>query len=807
MHNLLQDLTHAFRLLAKNRGFTAVAVLTLALGIGANTVIFSVVNAVLLRALPYDNADRLVTVWQSNPKQNSLEEAVAPANYLDWKAQNTVFESIAVYRENSFNITGGDRPESVAGTVAVPELFPLLGVQPALGRTFQPGDDAANAAAVVISRSYWLRHFSADPGVIGQKLFIGGQPFSVIGVMPEDFRFPSEADLWITPRFAVPEHPMNPGVDLSEARGQQYLDVIARLKPGVSLAQARAEMDALGARLAASYPEDNADHGISLIPLQEYQVEDVKAMLLMLSGAVGFVLLIACANVANLLMARGASRRKEIAIRTALGAARGRLVRQLLTESLVLAILGGTLGLLVALWGLDRLVAWLPKGLHGARYIHLDGRALGFTLAVSILTGMLFGLIPALQASKTDLNESLKESSRGSSGGLRHNRIRGALVVVEIAMSLILLAGAGLLIKSFTRLQKVDPGYRTAGIMEVRINLPQAEYHKGREQSLFFERVIQQLRGRPEVESAAAISRLPLTPGNSNRSLDIEGRPEDPDHLIADYRSISPDYFKTLGIAMLRGRDFTDRDTAEAPGVVILNDVAARRFWPGEEAIGKRLKFDEPNWLEVVAVVGDIKHFGLDRQPRPEMYVPYQQRPWPFMAVVARGRHGVAGLAEALSEAVWSVDKNQPVAGITSMDDLLSRSVTARRFNMTLLGIFGAVALLLAAVGIYGVMAYSVAQRSHEIGIRMALGAGRSNILTMVLKQGLALALAGLGIGLAAAMLLTRFISSLLFDVSTTDPITFAAISVILTGVALAACIVPARRATKVDPMVALRYE
>lgn len=809
MQTLLQDLRYAIRTMTNNRAFTAVAVLALALGIGANTIIFSVVNAVLLRSLPFPDPDRIIMVFESDLQTHS-QGAIAAANFLDWRDQNQVFENIAAYREETFNLTGTDRPERAAGVVTTAGLFPVLGVKPILGRVFQSDEENLGGARVaVISHSLWERRFASDPNVIGQKLTANTESLKIIGVMPAGFRFPEESDLWIPPRQFVPEHVLRPTVDMSTNRDSHYLSAIARLKPGQTLLQARANMDAVASRMEEQNPNQNGGGGVSLATLREQSVGDIRPTLLVLFGAVSFVLLIACANVANLLLARAATRQKEIAIRTALGASRLRLVRQLLTESVLLALLGGALGSLLAMWGIGPLISLMPASIHGAKDIGIDGLVLGFTLTVSLLTGVVFGLVPALQATKSDLNESLKEGGRGGSAGARRNRARSLLVVSEIALSMVLLIGAGLMTKSFLRLEQVNPGFETKNVMTMRLSLPAAQYADVRKRASFFQQVVGRLQSIPGVQSAAAISRLPLTPGNSGRGVTIAGRPDDSDDgPFGDYRVISPDYFGAMGIPLLKGRVFTEADNGDASPVGIINKTMAQRYWPDKDPLGQRMRIDDGDpWMEIVGVVGDVKHFGLDSQARTEFYVPYTKDPWPFMTAVVRSSSNPKSLADAMRNEVWAVDKDLPVPDIKTMDQLLSGSVAPRRFNMLLLAIFAAVALVLAAVGIYGVMSYSVTHRTREIGIRMALGAKQSDVVKLVVGQGIMLALIGVGIGLAGAFALTRVLASLLFEVGTTDPATFVAISILLTGVALGACFVPARKAAKVDPMIALRYE
>jgi putative ABC transport system permease protein len=807
METILQDVRYGVRMLAKHPGFMAVAVIALGLGIGANTAIFSVINSVLVRPLPFANSDRLVMIWQSSPQENSFREAVAAANFLDWKDQNTAFEHLAAFREDNFNITGTDRPEQVPGCRTNASLFQVLGVEPLLGRAFQ--DDENAPPSVVISKGLWERLFAADPHIIGQKLIVNSEPLTITGVMPAGFDFPEGNNLWVRSRYRVPENPLDLSKDPSAERGHQYFSVVALLKPNVEIEQAQAEMDTISRRLEQQYPNDNMGRSASLISLREEEVGEVRPILLVLFGAVGFVLLIVCANVANLLMARAATRQKEIAIRIALGAGRRRIAQQLLTESVMLALAGGSAGLLVALWGISPLVALIPADIHGMQNIGVDARVLGFTMLVSLLTGVVFGLLPALGASKTDLNESLKESGRSSTEGRRGSSLRASLIVSEIAMSLVLLIGAGLMIKSFVRLQQVDLGFATENLLTMRLTLPQSKYPEKRDQARFFQQALQQIQIAPGVESAAAISRLPLTPGNSSRSFNIEGRSSDNTETdaSADYRVISSDYFRTMSIPVLKGRAFTERDNDKVAGSVIINDTAARRYWPDEEPVGKRLQVEGDEWLEIVGVVGDVKHLGRDSKSRAEIYMPYLRKPWPFMTIVARSSQNVTSLGETLREAVLAVDHDQPVYNIGTVEQLVSRSVARRRSNMLLLGIFAVLAMVIAAVGIYGVMSYSITQRKHEIGIRIALGASRRDILRMILGYGLTLALAGVAAGSVAALILTRLIKNLLFDVSATDPATFLLISLALIGVALAACAVPARRALKVDPMIALRYE
>jgi predicted permease len=808
---LWQDIRYGFRMLRKNPGFTVIAVLALALGIGANTAIFSVVNATLLRPLPYKEADRLVMVWNREPEDEKA--AIAPADFLDWRDRNTVFEQMAASRSWSFNLTQSGQPERILGAVANASLFPVLGVSAAIGRTFLPEEEMSGTGRVVVlSHGLWQRLFGSNPGVVGQKLVLNGESFTVVGVMPDGFQYPQGAELWVPPRHIVPESPTAGATsDATKVRDNHYLRVIARLKPQATLNQAKAEMETITRQLEQQYPETNTGYGINLVPLREDLTGKIQPALVILFCAVGFVLLIACANVANLLLARATARRREIAIRTALGASRWRVVRQLLTESVLLSVMGGGLGLLVALWGIPSLLAISPLDIRRVKEIGIDGQALGFTLLVSLLTGIVFGLAPALQASNPDLNESLKESARGAAGGVGRSRLRGLLVVAEVALSLLLLVSAGLMIRSFLRLQEVSPGFNAERVLTAQLTLSRPDYSEDRQRAALLKEVLARIEAQPGISSASATSTIPLGGGEVSRSFTVGGQPlpvpgKEPG---AEYRAIGPHYFRTMGTPLLKGRDFTERDDAQSPGVIMINETMARRFWPNDDPVGQSLTIigieKEPR--EIVGVVGDVHHFGLDARAEAEMYVPYLQRPMPGVTLMVQSASAPGDVTAAVRNAVREADKNLPVYNIKSMDEVLADSVSSRRFNMLLLGIFAGVALLLAAVGIYGVMAYSVTQRTHEIGIRMALGADRGDILKLVVGQGMILTLIGLFVGLAASLALTRLMASLLYGVTATDPLTFAGVSLLLAAVALLACYIPARRAMKVDPMVALRYE
>ncbi|HEV2176676.1 MAG TPA: ABC transporter permease [Terriglobia bacterium] len=812
MNTLLHDLRYGLRTLAKNPGFTAVAVLTLALGIGANTAIFSVVNAVLLRPLPYPQPDRLVAVGQM---WRGAGDSFSPADFLDLQAQNHVFEQMAAFKAESFNLATGDRPERLEGAVVTTNLFGVLGVRPFLGRGFLPEDAGSSGnRAVVLSNDLWRRRFGASARALGQNLILNAEPFTVVGVMPRGFGFPEGVELWVAPRYAVPEHPLRPGVNPATMRGAHYFDSIARLKAGVTLDQARADLEATMKRIVREHPDsDFKDTGPWIVKLHDNEVGNVRPALLVLLGAVGLVLLIACANVASLMLARGEGRRKELAIRRAVGASRGRVARQLLTESVLLATLGGGLGTLMAYWGFAPLAALVPAELRSFAALSLDARVLVFTMLVSLLAGLAFGIVPAVAGLRAGLVETLKEGGRTEAGG-RH-RAQEVLVVSETALALVLLVGAGLLMRSFLRLLEVPEGFDPSRVLALQISLPRARYSEPRQRDIFVKQILGGIRSLPGVRSASVVTRLPLNPGGSARSIEIEGRPPQPgEDLTMDYSVVSPDYFRTLHIP-LEGRDFSAHDDARSPGVVIINQTMAKTFWPGQDAVGKRLKMDDPDNdtsvsnapREIVGVVGDVRQRDLSRPSRPIFYAPYAQDPWPFMDIAVHAAGDPSALSSEVQRAIQSVDKDEPVYNVRTMQEIVARSVSPRRFNMLLLGLFAALALVLAAIGLFGVMSYSVSQRTHEIGIRMALGAERGRVLKAVLAQGLKLTLAGLGAGLVISLALTRAMASLLFGVRPADPVTFAAVAVVLTGVALLASYLPARRATKVDPVVALRHE
>ena len=804
-----QDLRYGLRMLMRSPGFTIVAVLALALGIGANSAIFSVVNTLLLRPLPYKSPDALMMVWEDATQQGFPFNTPSPANFLDWREQNTVFEGMAAMAQKSFNLTGAGEPERFDGRRVSANLFSLLGVAPQLGRSFVPEEDKPGSRVVILSHGMWQRRFGADPAIIGRPLSLNGESYTVVGVMPEFINMPSlegwHDELWVPIAFESEE---------AAGRGNHYLEVIARLKPGVTRTQAQAEMDTIAARLQQQYPDYNTGIGIRLKSLHEQLVGNIKPALLVLLGAVGFVLLISCANVANLLLARAAVRQKEIALRLALGASRSRLTRQFLTESVLLAAMGGAGGLLLSFIGLKVLRTFIPESVSNGQAITMDAKVLIFTALVSLVTGLIFGLAPATQASNFNLNDTLKEGGRESGAGSRGNRIRGLLVVSEVAVSFLLLIGAGLLITSFLNLRKLDPGYRAENLLTAKIQLSELKYPDTARRIPFFDELSRRVQALPGVESAAVASNLPLTYNGDSMPIGVEGIADPPPGQAPDvvFRTVSPGYFQTMGIALLQGRDFTPEDRSDTVRGVVIGEKTARHYWPGENPIGKRLKpgsttSDGP-WREVIGVVKDVRQNDFVAEPKMQMYFSYRQVVTLVPnALVVRTKVDPLSLGSAIRNAVWSIDKDQPVSNIRSMEEIVSTSVARQRFSTMLLGVFAALALVLAAVGIYGVMSYSVAQRTREIGIRMALGAQRSDVLKMTVKQGLQLVGIGVALGLAAAFVLTRVMASLLFGVSATDPITFISISAILILVAVLASYIPALRAMKVDPMVALRYQ
>ena len=800
MNTLLQDLRYGIRMLLQNPGFTVVAVIALALGIGANAAIFSVVNAVLLRPLPYDDPSRLM-ILRENKLPQFPEFSVSPGNFLDWQKQNTTFENMAAVNGSAYNLITESEPERLIGARVTAGLFEMLGARPAQGRIFLDEEDQPGHETVaILSDGLWRRKFGADPGVIGQSITLNATSFTVVGIMPPTFQFPDrDTALWT---------PMAFNAGQAQQHGSHYLAVIGRLKPGATPEQANTEINTIAAQLAEQFPNSNTGWRANVFPMQEYDVRDIKPALLVLLGAVILVLLIACANVANLLLARSTARQKEMGIRTALGASRWRVARQLLTESVLLSLVGGCAGLLLARWGLASMIAMAPQDLPSIRNVTLDARVLGFTLVVSLLTGLIFGLAPALQSSSTNLNETLKEGGRGTTGS--HHRVRGALVVSEVAIALLVLVIAGLLIRSFYRLQQVDPGFNPRNALAIGVSLPGKKYPQDDQKSAFFTRLLERVSTLPGVTAAGVSQSLPIQ-GDYLLGFNIQGRPPVPpgEDLSTNYYAVSPDYFNAMGIRLLRGRTFTEHDNKDAPGVAVINEEMARRSFPGEDPIGKGINVTNgpERFRQIIGIVADVKQYGLAQPSTMQTYEPSLQNPFSGMTLVVRTDGDLGTLSGAIRSEVLAIDREQPLSRIRPLEQIVSESMSKERFLMLLLGIFAAVALTLAAVGLYGVISYSVTQRTHEIGIRAALGAQRKDVLKLIVGQGMMLALIGVGIGLVVAFAATRLMATLLFGITATDAFTFVAIPAILTGVALVSCLVPARRATKVDPMIALRYE
>ncbi|HEU4631082.1 MAG TPA: ABC transporter permease [Gemmatimonadaceae bacterium] len=805
MDSLLRDLRYALRTLRKTPGFTFFAVLTLALGIGAASTIFSVVNTVLLSPLPYRDPGSIVAIYEANPKDGVDAFPVAPANFMDWQRDNRVFSAIGASRNRPLNLTAsGAEPERIPAAQVTAGYFTALGVAPRLGRAFTAEEDAPGGGhAAILSDALWRRRFSADPKVVGQTITLNDQPYTVVGVAPASMRLPStQTELWVPMAFSAEE---------AANRGNHSMSVVARLRPGVTLEQARAEMRAIAQRIAATYPALQKGFTTNVRPLSEDIVGDARTPLFVLAGAVGFVLLICCANVANLMLARAAGRQKEIAIRSAIGAGRRHIVRQLLAESVVLAILGGGVGLLLSTWGVDLLVALGPRELPRLDELAVDGRVAAFAITVSMLTGLVFGVAPALHASRADLNETLKDGTKGSSGGPARARARQALLVAEVAISLTLLVGAGLMLRSMSRLRDVDPGFETANLLTGVVSLPATKYDTPEKRVAFFDAVGERLRAAPGVERVAFVANLPLSGSVSMSGYWIEGKTPVGDNTkvpVASSYVVTADYFRTMEIPLARGRLFTAQDRAGTPYVAIINETLARQQFGAEDPVGKRIQFDPDSgaYYEIVGVVGDVLHRGLGEDAPPQLYITYAQNPFGGLTAVVRGASATA-LTNALRGAVREVDADLPVARIRSMEELIAEGIARPRFITLLLGTFAGVALVLAVVGIYGVVAYSVAQRTQEFGIRMALGADARRVLGEVVGQATRVTAVGVAIGVAAALVMSRGLTSLLFQVNAADPLTYGAIVGVLLVVTVVASWVPARRATRVSPMAALRPE
>jgi predicted permease len=810
MTTLIQDLRYGLRMLAKNPGFTAVALMALALGIGANTAIFSVVNGVLLRPLPYAEPGRLMTVYETTREFGQM--SVAYPNFLDWRRENHSFTDMAAYRGDDFNFTGSGQPEHLGGEFVSASLLPVLGVNPSLGRNFLPQEDREGASGVVmLSYGLWKRRFGADPNILGKTMTLNARSYKVIGVLPSDFRFRGQAELYVSLAQWSP-------VELNDRETRPGLNVVGRLKPDVTMAAAQAEMTSLGRALAQQYPKANAGHGVAVVEMKDDMVGHIRPTLLLLLGAVGCVLLIACANVANLLLARSTARSREFAIRAALGADRQRVVRQLLTESVLLALGASLLGLLLASWGTRLVLAAVPNSLPRSQEIGLDPYVLLFTLAVSVLTGVLFGLAPAFHSSNVNPQEFLKEGARGSGGG-RH-RAEGIFVVVEVGLAVVLLAGAGLMIQSIWRLWRVDPGFNTQHVLTTQVAVSPTVMASPSGIRLAYQQMIDRVASIPGIQSAAVTALVPLTDSDSEIGFWLGGGPQPPQDQMSSalFYIGTSDYLRVMGIPLLEGRFFTEHDTVASAPVVVIDEVMAKHLFPGQDAVGKQINLMLLGPVQIVGVVGHVKHWGLDADDtakiRDEIYFPFLQIPDKFMSLLVSGLTLVVrtapdplSVASAVRTQVAGPTEDQPIFGVQTMEQIISGSLAERRFTMLLLIIFASTALVLAAVGIYGVMSYAVSRRTHELGVRLALGASRNEILRLVVREGMALAAIGTVVGLMAALGLTRLMASLLYGVRPADPATLAAVSLLLVGIALLACYIPAWRATKVDPMVALRYE
>jgi predicted permease len=809
MDNLIRDVRFALRTMARKPGFTAIAIIIMALGIGANTAIFSLVRAVLLRPLPFANPDQLVMVWEDAAFIGFPKNTPAPANYADWKARNEVFDDMAAMTERDFNLTGDGEPEKVYAYAVTASFFPLLGVEPLLGRVLTPEDDRPEAIkVVVISYPLWQSRYGGQTSIVGRDILLNDEKYTVVGVMPRGFQFlDPDMRIWVPSGFTA---------ESLANRDSHYLQVVARMKPGVTLDEANSNIKTIQAQIERDYPNDGGRLGANVISLREELAGETRRPLIVLLVAVAFVLLIASANLANLLLSRALGRSKEVAVRTALGATRGRLVRQLITESVLLSFAGGVAGVVVAIWSFEFLRLLIPPGLSLFVNLRIDAMVLVFTLVLAVITGMIFGLAPALQSSRVDLNEALKQGGGRTSLSTGHRRLQSAMIVIEVALAMVLLVGAGLLIKTFAHLRDQYTSLHAESVLALRTQLPESRYKEPQRRFTFYQQVLERVTALPGVAAAAYTTSVPLDWKGGTNGISIEGRAVERGVFYdANHRQISPDYFKAMGLALKQGRSFNDGDNQQAMPVAIVNETMAREFWPGENALGKRFKLGGPDskepWIAIVGVVADIKQMGAEAQVKAEMYMPYQQvanQPWYAPRdLVIRASVEPMSLVPTVTARIHEVDVDQPVSNIRTMKEVLGKEFGQRETGTTLLGVFAALALLLAAIGLYGVLSYFVSQRIPEFGVRMALGAQSRDILWLVLKRGMGLAMLGLAIGTAAAFMLTRLMQSLLFEVSASDPIVFGMIALLLAAVAFAACVIPARRAMKIDPMVALRYE
>jgi putative ABC transport system permease protein len=800
MLGLIKDIRFAVRHFRKRPGFALVAVATLALGIGANTALFSVVNGVLLRPLPYPDPDRLIALREVNSAKQA-DSQIAPGNFLEWQRQSTVFAQLTAYRTVSYNLTGNGVPERLLAARVSRGIFAMLGAEPIVGRDFAKEEDQpGNDKVVLISEGLWQRQFGRDSAIVGRTLKLSGENFTVIGVMRASFRLPDlrERDLWTPIAFNESER------DLHHAR---YVEAVGRLKPGVTLEQARSEMNAIAARLAQEYADANSGWGIRLTPMLDFVIGDFMIVVWLLAGAVGVVLMIVCANVANLLLARAVGRQKEMAIRAALGASRLRIVRQLLIESLLLGLLGALMAWPLAIWGVDALLAVAPPDLPRIATVSMDQRALLFNFGVALFTSFICGLAPCLHLSRIDLNGKLKEGWEANRGS-RQLRLSKVLIIAEVALALVLLVSGGLLLRTLWELRRIDPGFDYHNAMAITLQLSEKKYANQEKINLFNQQLLQGIRSLPGVEAAGTTRIVPLI-HDLPAGFYVEGRAREKDNQLpqTNYAAVSPDYFRAMGIPLLRGRAFSDRDTASAPRVAIISQTMAQRFFPNEDPIGKRLNVTTgpEAFREIVGVVGDVKQNGLTRDTRPHTYEPFAQAPSSFLTVIVRSESDAAALVPAIRKVVFNIDGEQPLQSVRTLESMIANSIRQPRFTAVVLSIFAITALLLAVAGLYGVVSYSVAQRTHEMGVRVALGARPVDVMRLVIGQGMKLTVAGLVIGLVAALMLTRLIANLLFGVRAADPVTFVLISMLLLMVALLACYIPARRATKVDPLVALK--